>query len=170
MVLASIFVIDSAWADEEKRAFINEQTGKFYKYCDDIERLKTAPISTLNRARIYSCDKPADVGVAIYAGKDLGDKPPESVGQWFERLYQAYDIDTKIFIENSDAPQTLLVFYASGTSLLTSPVNTADGVAKAKFLVAEAKLIFFVNLQIQATETEVAKWIAISDKEKATWQ
>ncbi len=35
------------------------------------------------RATQHSCDKP-EIGIALYAGKDLGKHPPEKVGQYFK--------------------------------------------------------------------------------------
>lgn len=109
------------------------------------------------------------MGIALYAGADLGKHSPESVAQWFETLFKKHDINAKVFIKRNVETASRMAFYASGTSLLNEPVNPVQAINKAKFLVAESKLIFFVNFQIQATESEVNKWVKVASEEKATW-
>ena len=63
----------------------------------------------------YSCDV-AGVGIAIYAGADLGKHSPEKVGQYFIDKLLEEGLKAEMHIEHNYAHGTGMEFFVNGES------------------------------------------------------
>ena len=94
------------------------------------------------RATKYSCDQPG-VGIAFYAGSDLGKHPPEKIAQYFKDELAKFGMISEVFIKPGHAHGSSMAFYINGDSWLASPVDPLEGTKQIEALAAEAKLLLF---------------------------
>lgn len=100
------------------------------------------------KATKLSCQEPT-IGIALYAGKDLGKHPPEKIAQYFMDELEKLGIKSKVFIKHDHEYGSSMSFYINGDSWLRKVVNPLMAVDRIKGLAAEAKLVYFTNGQIK---------------------
>ncbi|MCP5274894.1 MAG: hypothetical protein H6936_08615 [Burkholderiales bacterium] len=116
---------------------------KLFVYrCESIARAIGFSDTPTGRATKYSCDKPG-VGIAFYAGSDLGKHPPEKVGQYFKDELAKYGMISEVFIKHGHEYGSSMAFYINGDSWLPLPVDPLEGTKQIEALAAEAKLLLF---------------------------
>lgn len=72
---------------------------KLFVYrCQTIAKYLVFSDTPTGKATKYSCD--ATVGVAFYAGKDLGRHPPEKVAQYFIDELVKQNVKTEVFFKH----------------------------------------------------------------------
>jgi len=124
---------------------------KLFDYrCDMIAKYLGFPDTPTGKATKYSCDVPA-VGIAFYAGKDLGKHPPEKIAQYFRDELAKHNVKAKIFIKHDHEYGSSMGFYINGDSWLGKPKRPSEGVKMIEALAAETKLILL-------TEGRIKKW------------
>ncbi|GAB5451155.1 MAG: hypothetical protein Hals2KO_14830 [Halioglobus sp.] len=122
---------------------------KLFTYrCESIERTIGFSETPTGQATKYSCDV-AGVGIALYAGADLGKHPPEKVGQYFVDALAKEGVRAKVFIKPDHEFGSSMAFYINGDSWRDDPVDPLKGVDLIKFLAAESKLILFADGRIE---------------------
>ena len=76
---------------------------KLFVYrCETIVKYLGFPDTPTGKATKYSCDVPA-VGIAFYAGKDLGKHPPEKIAQYFIDELAKHNVKAQAFIKHDHA-------------------------------------------------------------------
>ncbi len=123
----------------------------FKDRCKTIEKYVGFENDVTGQARKYSCDVPG-VGIALYAGKDLGKHSPEKVGQYFVDKLAAEGLKAEVFIKPDHEYGSSMGFYIDGESWLQEPARVSESIKKVDFLADEAKLILF-------TEGRAKEWI-----------
>ncbi len=140
---------------DEPTLYYGLDAGMFNDNCTDEhkEEIRKALLDTETSflAYEYSCDQRSDVGIALYVGTGLKDVPIDQLEQWFIELYKNNGLKAKVFIEQHQKPGSAMSFYASGTLLHDHSLQPGEAQEKARYLVYEAKLIFFINVQIKAS-------------------
>lgn len=131
---------------------VNETTltkkQKLFEYrCEMIEKYVGFSDDPTGKATKYSCDHPA-VGIAFYAGKDLGKHSPEKVAQYFKDELAKQNIKAEVFIKHGHEYGSSMAFYIIGDSWLRKPINPLDGIKEIETLAAETKLILLTEGQI----------------------
>ncbi|SEN38615.1 hypothetical protein [Nitrosomonas marina] len=122
---------------------------KLFVYrCESIAKAIGFSETASGRATKYSCDQPG-VGIALYAGSDLGDHSPESIGTYFKSELTKYGMNAQVFIQDNGNYGSSMGFYINGDSWLNEPVRPSRGVELIEALAAEAKLILFKRGRIQ---------------------
>ncbi len=156
-------VITPAWADLDtaiNRAILkatahdttrSDKEKLFKNRCETIEKYVGFEDSVTGQARKYSCDVPG-VGIALFAGKDLGKHSPEKVGQYFVDKLTAEGLKAEVFTKPDHEYGSSMGFYIDGVTWMLKPVGPMQGIDKLDFLADEAKLILF-------TEGRVKKWV-----------
>lgn len=132
-------------------AFDTARTDKqklFENRCATIARYVGFEKDTTGEARKYSCDV-AGVGIAFYAGADLGKHPPEKVGQYFVEALAKEGVPAKVFIKRDHDYGSSMGFYVNGRSWQEEPVDPLKGTKLLEFLANESKLILFTEGRIQ---------------------
>ncbi|MEW8626272.1 MAG: hypothetical protein AB2551_11010 [Candidatus Thiodiazotropha sp.] len=123
----------------------------FKNRCQTIAKYIGFDDTPSEQARKYSCDVPG-IGIALYAGKDLGKHSPEKVGQYFTDKLAEEGLQSQVFVEPEHPYGASMGFYINGSSWLLEPVRPSKGVKEIDALAAEAKLILLTN-------GRVSEWI-----------
>ena len=121
---------------------------KLFTYrCESIERTIGFSETPTGQATKYSCDV-AGVGIALYAGEDLGKHPPDKVGQYFVDALAKEGVRAKVFIKPDHEFGSSMAFYIDGDSWRDDPVRPSEGLELLEFLTAESKLILYAHGRI----------------------
>lgn len=124
---------------------------KLFVYrCDMIRKHLGFPDTPTGLATKHSCENP-EIGIAFFAGADLGNHSPEKIGNYFKAELAKYDINAKVFIQHKWPHGSSLGFYINGESWLKEPVRPSQAVNKIEALAAEALLILY-------TKGRIKKW------------
>ena len=134
-------VTDKTKTDKEKL---------FVYRCEMMVKYLGFPQTPTGKATKYSCDVPA-VGIALYAGKDLGKHPPENIAQYFKSELAKHNVKAEIFIKHDHEYGSSMAFYINGKSWLRLPIDPLEAVKDIEALAAETKLILF-------TKGRIKKW------------
>tara|TARA_R110002049_G_scaffold285233_1_gene466052 strand:+ start:21311 stop:21814 length:504 start_codon:yes stop_codon:yes gene_type:complete len=127
---------------------------KLFTYrCESIERTIGFSETPTGQATKYSCDV-AGVGIALYAGNDLGKHSPEKVGRYFVDALAKDGVRAKVFIKPDHEFGSSMAFYINGDSWRDEPVDPLKGVDLIEFLAAESKLILFADGRTKTISTE----------------
>jgi len=127
---------------------------KLFTYrCESIERTIGFSETPTGQATKYSCDV-AGVGIALYAGKDLGKHPPEKVGQYFVDALAKEGVKAKVFIKPDHEFGSSMAFYINGDSWRDEPVDPLKGTELIEFLAAESKLLLFADGRTKTLSAE----------------
>lgn len=122
---------------------------KLFTYrCETIANTIGFSDTPTGRATKYSCDEPG-VGIAFYAGPDLGKHPPEKIAQYFKDELAGYGMISEVFIKTGHEYGSSMAFYINGDSWLPLPVDPLEGAKQIEALAAEAKLILFTDGRIK---------------------
>lgn len=122
---------------------------KLFVYrCETIEKTIGFSKTPTGQATKYSCEEPA-VGIAFYAGADLGKHPPEKVGKHFQDELAKHGMRSEIFIKHDHEYGSSMGFYINGDSWLRLPIDPLEATKKIEALAAEAKLILFTDGRIK---------------------
>jgi len=135
-------------AKAEKNLTDQEKLGRYR--CDMISKYLGFKDTVIGKARKYSCNTP-EIGVALYAGEDLGDHSPEKVAQYFKDEFTKNNINAEVFIQKNHPYGTSMGFYINGESLIRNPVDPLKGIEILKGMAAEALLILY-------TEKRISTW------------
>lgn len=121
------------------------QHEKLYVYrCESIIKSIGFSDTPTGRATKYSCDVPG-VGIALYAGKDLGKHSPEKVGQHFVNALLAEGLQAEVFIKTDHEYGSSIGFYINGASWRDDAVRPSEALELLDFLADESKLILFTK-------------------------
>jgi len=158
--LLACLVVSSAYADlktDVDQLIINKlaedktlsnQEKLFDCRCDMIAKYLGFSETPTGRATKYSCDVPA-VGIAFYAGKDLGKHPPEKIAKYFKDELAKYNVKAEIFIKHDHEFGSSMGFYINGDSWLSLPIDPLKAVKEIDILATEAKLLLFSKGRIK---------------------
>lgn len=116
---------------------------KMFVYrCETIAETIGFADTPTGKATKYSCDQPA-IGIALYAGKDLGEHKPEKVVQYFIDEIAKYGLNAESFIKHDHLSGSFMVFYINGESYLRDPIDPLSAIDLIEGLAAEAKLLLY---------------------------
>ncbi|PCI97251.1 MAG: hypothetical protein COB14_09300 [Alphaproteobacteria bacterium] len=118
--------------------------------CEMIRKYLGFDDSVTGQAIRHSYDK-TEIGISLYAGKDLGEHSPESVAEYFKKELAKHHVNAKVFIHQNHPYGTSMAFYINGSSWLKKPVDPLKGIEKIKGLAAETLLILY-------TEGRLKEW------------
>ncbi len=122
---------------------------KLFVYrCETIANTIGFSDTASGRATKYSCDEPG-VGIAFYAGPDLGKHSPEKVGKHFKDELAKHGMISEVFIQDNGEYGSSMGFYINGESWLPQPIDPLEATEKIKFIAAEAKLILLTDGRIK---------------------
>ena len=118
---------------------------KLFVYrCQSIARTIGFSETPTGRATKYSCDVPG-VGIALYAGKDLGKHSPEKVGQYFVDYLAKEGVKAEVFIKPDHEYGSSMGFYINGDSWTDDPLRPSEALEDLEFLANESKLILYAD-------------------------
>ena len=112
----------------------------FTNRCDTIKKYVGFEESISGQAREYSCNY-TGVGIALYAGSDLGKHSPESVGQYFIEGLQKRNVNAQFFIKHDHEYGSSMAFFINGTTWQLEPLAVMEAIKDIEFLANETKLI-----------------------------
>ncbi len=112
----------------------------FTNRCDTIKQYVGFEESISGQAREYSCNY-TGVGIALYAGSDLGKHSPESVGQYFISELKKRGVSAQFFIKPDHEYGSSMAFFIDGRTWLLEPINPLEGIKDIDFLANETKLL-----------------------------
>lgn len=95
----------------------------------------------MGKAMKYSCDAP-QIGIAFYAGPDLGDYPPEQIERVFLDRIGDRGLKAKVFTDLEHEHGSSVVFFVHGDTYLRNAVDPVEALSEVKNLINETKLIF----------------------------
>ncbi len=122
---------------------------KLFVYrCDMIRNYMGFPKTPTGQATKHSCEKP-EIGIAFFAGSDLGSHSPDKIGNYFKAELSKYHINAEVFIQDNWQHGSSMGFYINGESWLKEPVRPSQAVEKIETLAAEALLILYTKGRIQ---------------------
>lgn len=122
---------------------------KLFVYrCETVTKYLGFPDTPTGKATKYSCDVPA-IGIAFYAGKDLGKHPPEKIAQYFIDELAKHNLTAQVFIKHDHEYGSSMGFYINGKSWLAMPRRPSEAVKMIESLAAETKLILFTKGRIK---------------------
>ena len=116
--------------------------------CEVLIKLGSFSKTVTGKATEFSCQKPA-IGIALYAGKDLGKHSPEKIAQYFKDELAKHNVKAEVFIKHNHEYGSSMTFYINGDSWLKKAVGALEAVDMIEGLAAEAKLVYFTNGQIK---------------------
>ena len=126
---------------------------KLFVYrCESIAKAMGFSETASGRATRYSCDRPG-VGIALYAGSDLGKHPPEKIAQYFKDELAGHGMISEVFIKPGHAHGSSMAFYINGDSYLSDPVRPSEATRLIEAIAAEAKLILLTKGRIKEWPT-----------------
>lgn len=105
------------------------------------------------KAQEYSCNE-TGVGIAFYAGKDLGKHPPEKIARLFRDGLAGYKVPAHVFIEHEHPHGSSMAFYINGESWLRKLVRPSKGYEMIETLAAETNLLLYEGGRIDAWMTK----------------
>jgi len=98
-----------------------------------MEKYLGFPDTPTGKATKYSCDVPA-IGIALYAGKDLGKHPPEKIAQYFIDELAKHNLTAQAFIKHDHEYGSSMAFYINGESWLSQIKRPSEAVKMIKLL------------------------------------
>ena len=116
--------------------------------CEVLIKLGGFSKTVTGKATEFSCQKPS-IGIALYAGKDLGGNPPEKIAKYFQHELKKLGVKSEVFIKKNHEYGTSMAFYINGDSWLKEAITPRKAVEMVDGLAAEAKLVYFTNGQIK---------------------
>ncbi len=135
---------------------ISKHDKLFTKRCEVIDKYLPPTSTPIGKAMVYSCTAPA-VGVAFYAGKDLGQHSPDKIAKYIEASFAKNGMLAKVFIESEHRHGSSVAMMMNGGSHLYNPMNPLEAIKNIESFAAEAKLIYFTDKKISPKELE--KWV-----------
>lgn len=127
---------------------------KLFVYrCESIAKAIGFSETASGRATKYSCDQPG-IGIAFYAGSDLGKHPPEKIAQYFKNELAEYGMISEVFIKHAHEHGSSMAFYINGDSYLSDPVRPSEATKLIEAIAAEAKLILLTKGRIKEWPTD----------------
>lgn len=112
--------------------------------CKHLEQFKGFSNNVTGKATKYSCNNQA-VGIALYAGKDLGKHPPEKIAKYFVDQLAERKVSSKVFIKHNHKHGSSMAFYINGDSWLTKAKRPSEAVKMIDNLAAETKLVYLIG-------------------------
>lgn len=131
-----------------------ERTNKeklFEDRCQTIIETVGFEDSITGEARKFSCDV-SGVGVALYAGSDLGKHSPQKVGQYFIDKLEAEGLEANLYILDEYDHGSHMEFYVNGQSSMIYSMRPSKAIKMIDGIAADAKLVLL-------HEGRVDKWI-----------
>lgn len=130
---------------------------KLFVYrCETIDETIGFADTPTGKATEYSCRAP-NIGIALYAGADLGKHPPEKIAQYFVDEIAKYGVTAETFIKHDHPHGSSMEFYIDGDSWLDDPIRPSQAVEKIEALAAEAKLLLYTAGKIEAWPMDKVK-------------
>lgn len=123
--------------------------------CIAVKRYLVEDKSALRQALYYSCTAPV-VGVAFYAGNDLGQHSPEKISAYIEDEFARNGVQAKVFITKHKAGSTVALI-SRGGNFLYNPTDPVSAIKSIKSFSSEIKLAYFADKLI--TPEELTKWV-----------
>ncbi len=125
----------------------------FERRCEMIEKYLGYRDNPMGHAMKYSCQEP-QIGIAFYAGPDLGDYPPARIERVFLDRIGDEGLKAKVFTDLNHKKGSSVIFFINGETYLKDSVNPVKALEQVKYLVAEAKLIFISRHQVDVWPQE----------------
>lgn len=135
---------DTSRSDEQKL---------FENRCETIAATIGFENGVTGQARKYSCEVNG-VGIALYAGDDLGKHSPEKVGKYFVDALAAKSLPAQVFIERDHEYGSSIAFYIDGQSWNRQAVDPLSATKQIDALIAETNLILL-------TRGRIDQWISV---------
>lgn len=101
------------------------------------------------QARKYSCDVPG-IGIALYAGSDLGKHSPEKVGEYFIDALAKEGLQAQVFIKPDHEYGSSMAFYINAESWRREPARVSEVANKIDLLAAHTKLVLLTDGRIDS--------------------
>ena len=124
--------------------------------CTAVKRYLVEDKSALRQALYYSCSAPV-VGVAFYAGNDLGQHSPEKIAVYIENMFAENGMRAKVFIKHNHQSGSSVAYMIMGGRRIMNPKDPVSAISRIEGFAADAKLVFFVDGKISSSELE--KWV-----------
>lgn len=134
-----------------------------FNRCDAIKKHQGFSESPLGEAIHYSC-KGLVIGIAFYAGDDLGKHAPEKVAQLFRKKLSEQNMTSDVFVKQNHRHGSVMAFFINGESYHYDWVGPLHALETLEGLSAEARLFFLKNKQI--TSKELEHWVKGNPPEK----
>ena len=126
---------------------------KLFVYrCQIMRELLGFENNPTGKAQAYSCNE-TGVGIAFYAGNDLGKHPPEKIARLFRDGLAEYKVPARVFVKHGHQHGSSMAFYINGESWLREPVRPSKGYEMIEALAAETNLILLKRGRIDAWMT-----------------
>ena len=147
---------------QHDRAILNAASGLthlskreklFVHRCQIMRELLGFEDNPTGKAQAYSCSE-TGVGIAFYAGNDLGKHTPEKIARLFRDGLAEYKVPARVFIKRGHPHGSSMAFYINGESWLRAPVRPSKGYEMIEALAAETNLILLKRGRIDAWMTD----------------
>lgn len=116
--------------------------------CASIEKTIGFADTPMGHATKYSCDIPC-VGIALYAGSDLGKHPPEKVGSYFVDELRVEGLKAELFIKSDHDHGSSMAFLINGASYFDNAVRPSEAAKLLRAIIAESKLILYSDGRLE---------------------
>jgi len=127
-----------------------------FNRCASLKKYVGFSDTPLGQATEYSC-KGLNIGITLYAGKDLGKHSPEKVAQLFKSKLAEEAMTAEVFIKPNHEYGTVMAFFINGESYFNDYIIPMEAIKNIDTLAAEARLFYFKNEQI--TPHQLSEWI-----------
>ena len=118
---------------------------KLYVYrCDMIRKYMGFSDTPTSRATKHSCDK-TEIGIAFFAGDDLGKYSPQKIANYFKTEIAKHNINAEVFIQDDWPHGSSMGFYVNGESMIKKPLRPSQAVDQIEGFAAEALLILYTK-------------------------
>ncbi|TDF41313.1 hypothetical protein EYS14_00160 [Alteromonadaceae bacterium M269] len=124
--------------------------------CYTIEKHLKPSDTPTSQAVQYSCTAPV-VGVAFYAGDDLGEHNPDKIAAYIKNEFDKYGVMARVFIKYDHEYGSSIAYLMSGGRKVMHKPNIIDGIKGIETFVAEMKLIFFKDKKI--SPQQLKEWV-----------
>lgn len=130
---------------------------KLFTYrCETIAKHIGFDDTPTGKATKHSCDVP-EVGIAFFAGSDLGKHPPNKIAQYFKDELAKHQVQSEVFIQDDWQYGSAMGFYINGESWLRDPIRPSQAIKKIEALAAETLLLLH-------TKGKIKKWPTSGNK------
>ncbi len=124
--------------------------------CKMVSQYLTLTSSAIDQTIKYSCTAPV-VGVAFYAGNDLGHHSPEKIANHIEAEFAKNGVKARVFIQDGHSSGSNISYIVRGGREVMSPKEPYSAIKSIEGFVANMKLVYLADELISTTE--LGKWV-----------